>query len=63
MLSDEEIEEIVRSGDFTNLVAVADEKPGCPEKRWDGPYTFRCDLGINKCSIHGNFPVKYRVKK
>lgn len=60
MLSDKEIEEIVRSGNFTNLVA-SDGKAGCPEMRVDGPFTFiRCGLGINKCAIHGYFPVKYK---
>lgn len=40
------------------IVADQDGKLGCPVIRWDGPYPYRCSLGLNKCSIHGSFKTK-----
>lgn len=60
MLSEQEVDAKIRSGEFSNIVAVTDGKRGCPETRWDGPYSYRCGLGINKCYLHGYFPVKYK---
>jgi hypothetical protein len=39
------------------VVAEKDGLPGCPEMVWDGPYKYRCSLGIDVCSIHGKFDV------
>jgi hypothetical protein len=63
LLSDKEIEDKIRNGNFSDIVACADNKKGCPETVWDGPYSYRCSLGINKCARHGNFPVKTEEKK
>lgn len=60
LLKNEEVEEKIRNGDFSNIVAERDGKKGCPEIIWDGPYNWRCGLGINKCARHGYFLVKYK---
>jgi len=39
-------------------VSVVDDIPGCPEIRWDGPYSYRCGMGIEECHIHGKFETK-----
>lgn len=39
-------------------VAAKDGKPGCPEIVWDGPYQFRCSMGIDRCGQHGRFEVR-----
>lgn len=41
-------------------VVAEDGKVGCPVTRWDGPYSFRCSLGICKCAVHGQFKVKIK---
>lgn len=43
-------------------VFAEDGHRGCPSIRWDGPYSFRCSLGICKCAIHGPFKVKIMKK-
>jgi len=37
-------------------LAVEDGKAGCPVQDWDGPYSFRCGMGMKgECHKHGKF--------
>lgn len=41
-------------------VALKDGKPGCPVIMFDGPYDYRCSLGVDDCAYHGAFEVVER---
>jgi hypothetical protein len=46
-----------------STVYAEDGERGCPAKRWDGPYSYRCGLGVGICAVHGRYKVKIIEKQ